>query len=282
MTAMGPDQQADASQETRSIEKELYIEAPPEVVWRALTEAAELTRWFPVEAAVEPGEGGTIRLSWGEGAEGTAPIHLWNPKRSVGWREQYGSVVLAVEYHIEARGGGTVLRLVHSGFAATSDWDEQFHMVDGGWSYFLENLRLYLERHRGVPRTLVYERRPMAMPRPEAYARLTGREGLAAEGSLEGLVAGDPYRVRTSAGEALEGRVIAAQPGYQLGLTIDDGSALLFLEIEPAPDGCRPAIWLSTYGLPEAELTARAERLGRVYAGALGVPVGQPTVRRSG
>lgn len=282
MTAMEPDQEAGASQETRSIEKELYIEAPLEVVWRALTDATELTRWFPVEAAVEPGEGGTIRLSWGEGAEGTARIHLWDPERSVGWREQYGSVVLAVEYHIEAKGGGTVLRLVHSGFAATEDWDEQFHMVDGGWSYFLESLRHYLERHRGVPRTLVYERRPAAMPRPEAYARLTGRDGLAAEGSLERLVAGDRYRVRSSGGEVLEGRVIAAQPGYQLGLTIDDGSALLFVEIEPAPEGCRPAVWLSTYGLPEAEVTARAERLGRLYATALGVPTGETTVRRSG
>ena len=282
MTESKREPKAEASQETRSIEKELYIEAPPEVVWRALTEAAELTRWFPVEAAVEPGEGGTIRLSWGEGAEGTARIHLWDPERSVGWREQYGSVVLAVEYHIEAKGGGTVLRLVHSGFAATADWDEQFHMVDGGWSYFLENLRLYLERHRGVPRTLVYERRPVAMPRPEAYARLTGPNGVGVEGSFEGLTAGDPYRVRTSAGEVMEGRVIAAQPGYQLGLTIDDGSALLFIEIEPAPEGCRPAVWLSTYGLPDADVSARADRLGRMYANALGAPVGQPTVRRSG
>lgn len=33
-------------------------------VWRALTEAEELTRWFPLQARVTPGEGGEIWMSW--------------------------------------------------------------------------------------------------------------------------------------------------------------------------------------------------------------------------
>lgn len=44
----------------RSAGGTVEIEAPIERVWRALTEAAELERWFPLEARVEPGEGGSI------------------------------------------------------------------------------------------------------------------------------------------------------------------------------------------------------------------------------
>lgn len=31
------------------------IEASPDAVWKALTEPAELARWFPLEASVKPG-----------------------------------------------------------------------------------------------------------------------------------------------------------------------------------------------------------------------------------
>ena len=51
-----------------------FVHASLDAVWRALTEADELRRWFPVDARVSPGVGGSIWLSWGDGAEGEAPI----------------------------------------------------------------------------------------------------------------------------------------------------------------------------------------------------------------
>lgn len=256
---------------TRSVERELTVHASVEDVWRALTDAAELTRWFPLDASVEPGLDGSIRLSWGEGAEGTAKITGWEPGRLIRWEERYGGLVMAVEFRIEARSGEVVIRLVNSGFGTGEEWDEHFHMVEGGWSYFLNHLRRYLERWHGRPRTIVYERRLLPIARAEAYARLTGRDGLAAVGTLDGVRAGDSYEVRTSAGEALSGEVIAANPGYQLGLTIGE-DALLFVEIEPAEQGCRPSLWLSLHG--NADAHAHARSLGRMYANALGVEPG--------
>jgi uncharacterized protein YndB with AHSA1/START domain len=38
----------------RTVETEMAIDAPLEAVWKALTEAGELTRWFPVEARSSP------------------------------------------------------------------------------------------------------------------------------------------------------------------------------------------------------------------------------------
>ncbi len=68
---------------SRAIKKEVLIDVAPDVVWRALTEADELSRWFPVEARVAPGAGGSIWLSWGGGAEGNAPDHRVGTKQTV-------------------------------------------------------------------------------------------------------------------------------------------------------------------------------------------------------
>ena len=53
-------------QETRAVEREIEIDAPLAAVWKALTDADELTRWFPLNAGVTPGVGGSVWMSWTE------------------------------------------------------------------------------------------------------------------------------------------------------------------------------------------------------------------------
>ncbi len=60
------------------------IAASPEQIWQMLTEAEGIKKWFAPEARVMPGAGGSITLSWGEGCEGTAPIHLWGTGQAPG------------------------------------------------------------------------------------------------------------------------------------------------------------------------------------------------------
>ena len=55
------------NEQTRSIEKAVTIDAAPDAVWKALTDAEEITRWFAPDARVTPGQGGKVWLSWGEG-----------------------------------------------------------------------------------------------------------------------------------------------------------------------------------------------------------------------
>ena len=47
-------------QETRTVEREIEIDAPLAAVWRAHTDAEEVTRWFPLHARVSPGAGGSV------------------------------------------------------------------------------------------------------------------------------------------------------------------------------------------------------------------------------
>ena len=58
----------DRSAPTRSQAHEIAIDAPEEAVWKAIVDGEELTRWFVDAAKVEPGVGGSFRLSW-DGAE---------------------------------------------------------------------------------------------------------------------------------------------------------------------------------------------------------------------
>jgi uncharacterized protein YndB with AHSA1/START domain len=258
---------------SRSIRQEVTIDAPVDVVWRAITEADQLACWFPVEAQVEPGLGGSVWLSWGGGTEGRAPITAWEPDRRFGWTEERGPHKLAVDFLLEARGGTTIVRFVQSGFGDSSDWDDEFHLTEGGWSYFIQHLRWYLERHRSEPRDLISFRDAVTRPRPDALGRLTTALGLGDRKWIRQAAAGQPFRARTSAGDELTGTLVAVSSATsQLGLTINElNGAILFLEMEPAPTGARAGFWLSTYGLPTDQLTEVRSRFERLYRDALGV-----------
>ena len=130
------------TKDTRTIEIEIPVDAPPEAVWKALTDPDELARWFPLEARVEPGEGGSIAVSWGPEIQGLHRIRVWEPEKRLqttwfeptemfgtpppraggSWdqliREDGESATrLVVDYYLEGREGGTLLRMVHSGFS---------------------------------------------------------------------------------------------------------------------------------------------------------------------
>ena len=57
---------------------------------------------------------------------------------------------MATEWTVEARAGGKcVVRVVHSLFASTDDWDNQLESLESGWPPFFRILQLYLSRFRG-------------------------------------------------------------------------------------------------------------------------------------
>ena len=234
---------------SRQIVKETTIAATPDEVWEALSDARELTRWFPVEARVEPGLGGSIWLSWGEGAGGEAPITAWEPGRRLEWTETRGPVKLAVDFHLTPRDGGTVVRLVQSGFGDGPEWDDEFHMTTGGWTYFMAHLKWYLEHHRGVERDLIGLREKVNLTRDDVFRRL-----VAIADNL------DATQIFTSPASGQAGFTIASL-----------NNAILFIEIEPGKDSCRGGFWLSTYGLGR-QLAEVRNRFTTTYRLALDLP----------
>jgi uncharacterized protein YndB with AHSA1/START domain len=132
------------------IRKELTIAAPRERVWRALTEADELVRWFPDRSAdVDLRPGGAFRLEWqAEGGDSGVFEEVEPPSRLVfRWWQTGTELRLRVEITLEEVAGGTRLVLVERGFRSFAE-DRRAGIRAGndeGWSKELEELRAYLE-----------------------------------------------------------------------------------------------------------------------------------------
>lgn len=252
----------------RSLEAELDLEAPPEAVWKALTDGDELANWFPFRSRSTPGVGGSIWLWWGgEGEE--CQIEAWEPQQHLrttwpGAHPADPAEPVAVDYYLEGKGGGTTLRLVHTGFSADAEWDDEFDAHRRGWSFELRSLQHYLRHHRGRQRYMIKAQTPLTVPHDEAWARLTGRRGLAADGSLQGLAEGDRYAVTTATGDRLEGEVRVVFAPTDFGATVEGlGGSLLRLSIEKYPypdDSIQVQLWLAAYRVPEAERRALESR----------------------
>jgi len=224
------------SDETRKHEFELILDAPPEEVWRAVTTGEGIRQWFAPMAEVEPGPGGKVTVGWGPGMEGTAPITGWEPGSRFAWTEDHGPGGKRVmEFTLEAQGGKTKLRLIHSGFGTDASFDNEFDSTHGGWLTFLACLRYYVDTMRSASGR--HEARiTMSQGDPgELWGRLTSGMGL----SGQNFSAGTPYRATLPDGESFSGIVVASpKPRYAV-LRVDEmGGSLLALFCESFGGGC--------------------------------------------
>lgn len=256
----------------RSLQKEVRVAAPPEVVWKAISEGEELKRWFPLDARITPGDGeGSARLwiSFGPGVEGEAPLHAYDAPRHLGWTEGHpGSRQITVDFYLEPVEGGTVVRLVQSGFGPEADWDEYYEAVSGGWSYFLLHLRHYIERHPGLPRTPVWVRHPVSGTRVEVWERLFSPDGIGAP--LAALLdAGAEVELRLGA-LTLPATVLLSRPPRHFAAVLQGlNDGLILVELEGSGESWRLGVWISLYGAAREEAErvagALAEGLGRIF-----------------
>jgi uncharacterized protein YndB with AHSA1/START domain len=257
---------AESRSPTRSIEKTVTIRASREAVWKALTEAEGIMRWFAPEARVEPGLGGKIFFSWGPGMAAETAITAWEPLSHVqtGHGPQNG-VELYVDYFVTGAGGETTVRLVHSGFSTDAQWDGEYDSHDRGWSVFMRNLRHALERHPNASCIQTIFMHKTTLSKMEAWNLLLGPHGLDSAGLLAGSQPhdGDAYRITMPDGTVLEGKVEIFAPARDLALTLANFDDALFrLSFEGSADTFVFGVIL-TYGLP----TEVGEKLRQSFAG---------------
>lgn len=258
----------------RAIEVVTRIDADAAAVWRAITQPEEIKRWFPLDARGEGVDGGTIEVTWGEDA--WWPTKLTTPEPGTHARfvdestVEHGGSVLYMDYHLESEGGSTVVRFVHSGFGNEDRWDDYLDALDAGWSYFLRNLKLYLEHHAGIGRVMAWARPAVRGTRAALWSAMVGAAGMDAESILQRGV-GDDCEVEL-AGSPTRGVLEAMAHGRTLGVRLPDrGNAILFLEIEGDGEKGRVGIWISMYGpddATEAAMQAAADRIAEALTGA--------------
>jgi uncharacterized protein YndB with AHSA1/START domain len=259
--------QAEEPKKERRLEREIEVNAPIEDVWKALTDADGLARWFPLEARVTPGVGGKIFVSWGPAFEGEAEILAWEPGKKFAWKDPMG----LVEWTLESRGAKTIVRLLQSGFLGNTDWEnEWFDSTSYGWIFMLLGLQVALERHRGVARQVAWPRVNVTISREDAYRKLLRRGAFFSQDVESVLKPGEAYSLTTTGGESFTGRVEFVREPRGFCLTVHElNDALLWLTIEGPPDKIEVQAWLSAFSVPRAQVEAFGkkweERLREVF-----------------
>lgn len=250
----------------RTIELEVTILATPAEIWKALSTAEGLARWFPPMAEGGGAPNSDLFLSWGEGIDWRTRTTAWEENRHLQWSDPpkkdsantADSIQMAVDWYIETISGGRcVVRLVHSGFSADADWDDQYGANKEGWTYFLFNLRHYLERHASTPRVLILERRLATLPRAQLWTRLLGDDGLrATHNGTRGVRVGDRLAFTMNDGRSIPFVVGRVEPSILWGTVESLNDGLLMIELEPGSDEYHFGIYLSVYGLPRRDVDA--------------------------
>jgi uncharacterized protein YndB with AHSA1/START domain len=188
----------------RSVQVEVEVPGTPEEVWQAIATGPGISSWFvPAEFEERDGKPVAVKLNFGPGMESRSVVTAWNPPRmwaaqGEGWG---GSPPIADEWTVEARGGGTcVVRIVHSLFASTDDWDGQLEGTESGWPGYFRILRLYLTHFRGQRSAMMQWIAPAAGTVAEGWEALTAAVG------LKGVSAGQRWTAPTGV-PALSGLV---------------------------------------------------------------------------
>src|SRR5436853_4910331 len=125
--------------------------------------------------------------------ESRSVVTAWDAPRTFtsegdGWLP--GAPPIATEWSVEARAGGVcVVRVVHSLFASTDDWDNQLIGTESGWPGFFRILRIYLTHFRGQRSAIMQFMAGVAGTEAEAWATLTAALG------LNGVAAGQRWAV---------------------------------------------------------------------------------------
>lgn len=143
-----------------TIEITRTLDASPATVFRALTDARELSRWWTTSAESDPRTGGAFsyRFEFEDASrdhtyEGAYHEITTDERVSYRWQTSLGETT--VDVRLRPSGDGSELTLTHSGWGEGREWDDAVAMHEQGWAFFLDNLVAYLDRgedlRRGAP-----------------------------------------------------------------------------------------------------------------------------------
>ena len=263
----------------RSVEVETEVPGTPEEVWQAIATGPGISAWF-VPTKLEERKGGAIVLDFGPGMLAEAVITAWDPpRRFVGENKDGmgpGSPAMATEWTVEAKSGGMCrVRVVHSWFASTDDWDNQFESVEKGWPAFFRILKIYLAHFRGQPSEITSFMAMSSESKSAAWDRLLGSLGLAR--------LADGQRVETAHGAPrLKGIVERVVDKEELFLRLEEPTSGV-AHLSPMVMGNQVCLWvcLYLYGEQARAVAAREAPVWQSWINGLFPPADRSTVEAS-
>jgi uncharacterized protein YndB with AHSA1/START domain len=167
----------------RSVQVEVEVPGTPEDVWQAIATGPGISAWF-VPTSFEESEGKPVAVTcdFGPGMKARSAVTTWDPPRMFAAQGEAweGSPPMATEWSVEALAGGVCrVRVVHSLFASTDDWDDQLESAANGWPGFFRTLRIYLTHFRGLHSAIMQIVKPVPGTEAEAWDVLATALGTA-------------------------------------------------------------------------------------------------------
>lgn len=150
-----------------SIEREVHVEATPEVVYAVISTPDHLREWWPDEADLEPVPGATGVISFGDRSDPEAKVvpltvvEADPPRRfAFRWAYEEGEAAtsvnsLLVTFELVPSDTGTLLRFTETGFReqgwAAAVLEEQYREHATAWDNVLPRLVTYVARLVSTP-----------------------------------------------------------------------------------------------------------------------------------
>jgi uncharacterized protein YndB with AHSA1/START domain len=204
----------------RSVQVEVEVPGTPEDVWQAIATGPGISSWFvPTKFEERDGKPVAVTMNFGPGMEPRAAVTVWNPPRMfAAMGEPWGDMPpIATEWSVAARAGGVCLvRVVHSLFASTDDWDNQLESAGLGWPGFFRTLRIYLAHFRGQRSAIMQFVAPVAGTEADAWEALTSALG------VKGLSVGQRWTTPTGIPAVSGVAEYVSQSPYDILLRIDE------------------------------------------------------------
>jgi uncharacterized protein YndB with AHSA1/START domain len=153
--------------EYASIEREIHIDAPPEIVFEVISTPEHVREWWNAETAFQPAPGSAGELVWADGDNPRAHVEpmevvVAEPPRvfSFRWTHRPGESPAEgnsnlVTFELVPAGTGTLLRFTETGFRERG-WEaavlEQKYLEHGaGWDNFVPRIKAYAETLVSTP-----------------------------------------------------------------------------------------------------------------------------------
>ena len=138
-----------------TIEREIYVDAAPEVVFQVVSSPEHVQQWWPDEARYEAVPGSTGDIVFGERDAGGTVVAFTvvdvQPPRTFTfrWTQPAGEAPregnsLLVTFDLIPSGAGTLLKMTERGFREMG-WEaavleQQYHQHVTGWDFYLQRL----------------------------------------------------------------------------------------------------------------------------------------------
>jgi uncharacterized protein YndB with AHSA1/START domain len=148
--------------EYASIEREIHIDAPPEVVYEVVSRPEHIREWWYAETDVQPTPGATGELAWADGDDPRAHVTpmtvvVAEPPRlfTFRWTHSAGETAvdgnsLLVSFELVPSDSGTLLRLTETGFRERgweiAQLEQQYRDHVVGWDTYVPRIGEYAER----------------------------------------------------------------------------------------------------------------------------------------